>query len=132
MKITPYNTDEVVLAELGARLARARLERNLTQGQLAAEAGVARATLERMEAGRPARLPSFIRVLRVLGLLDGLDRLLPESTPSPLELLKLHGKQRRRAAPAKHDETPGPWTWGDEPTEPTGLTEPEVPMERSP
>jgi transcriptional regulator with XRE-family HTH domain len=117
MKITQQNTDEAVLIELGARLARTRLDRNLTQGQLAAEAGVGRATLERMEAGRSARLPSLIRVLRVLDLLDGLDRLVPESTPSPLELLELRGKQRRRAAPAKHVEGPDAWTWGDEPTE---------------
>lgn len=121
MRITSDNTDEAVLAELGARLARTRLERNLTQAQLADEAGVGTATVERMEAGQTAKLSSVIRVLRVLGLLDGLDRLVPEPTPSPIERLKLAGKQRQRAAGARAarrpDEEPGPWRWGDEPAD---------------
>jgi hypothetical protein len=37
MKITKQVTDEAILAELGGRLARIRLDRNLTQAQLAAE-----------------------------------------------------------------------------------------------
>jgi transcriptional regulator with XRE-family HTH domain len=121
MKITSNNTDDAVLAELGARLARTRLERNLTQAQLAAEAGVGKATVERIEAGEPANVPSLIRVLRVLGLLEGLDRLIPEPVPSPIERLKLHGRQRQRAAPARvgspgdDEPEPAPWRWGDEP-----------------
>lgn len=118
MRITPQHTDEVVLAELGARLARTRLERNLTQEQLATEAGVGRATVERIEAGQSTKVASVIRVLRVLGLLEGLDRLVPEPTPSPLERLKLRGKQRRRATGARasrpRTEEPGPWRWGDD------------------
>jgi transcriptional regulator with XRE-family HTH domain len=128
MMIIAQNTDETVLAELGARLARTRLEANITQGQLAAEAGVGLATLERMEAGQTTKLSSFIRVLRALGLLDALDRLVPEPTPSPLERLKLRGKQRRRAAsparatsPTEHRRAaePRPWSWGDEPVHDT-------------
>ena len=119
MKITSQNTDDTVLGELGARLAHTRLERNLTQRELASEAGVGTATVERMEGGHTVKLSSFIRVLRVLGLLDGLDELVPEPTPSPIERLKLHGKQRRRAASTPPTGTPadeaGPWTWGDEP-----------------
>ena len=119
MNITSLNTDDAVLAELGARLARTRLERNVTQAQLAADAGVGTATVERIEAGEPVKVTSLIRVLRVLGLLEGLDRLVPEPTPSPIEQLKLHGRRRRRAAPARvaggDDEEPGPWRWGDEP-----------------
>ena len=41
MKIENDLTDESVLSELGARLERVRLERNLTQRELAARAGVA-------------------------------------------------------------------------------------------
>jgi transcriptional regulator with XRE-family HTH domain len=119
VKIDEHIADETVLAELGARLERTRLERNLTQRELAAQAGVERKVLVRMEGGESVRLVSFIRVLRALGLLDALDRLVPEPTPSPIELLKLHGRQRRRATgrrrragrPRAQDE---PWRWGDE------------------
>jgi transcriptional regulator with XRE-family HTH domain len=125
MKIDEHIADEAVLAELGARLERTRLERNLTQRELAVQAGVERKVLVRMEGGESVRLVSFIRVLRALGLLDALDRLVPEPTPSPIELLKLQGRQRRRATgrrrragrlPAQDE----PWRWGDETGDATG------------
>jgi transcriptional regulator with XRE-family HTH domain len=121
MKIDEYLTDEAVLAELGERLGRTRLERNLTQRELAAEAGVERKAVQRIEAGEPAKLTSLIRVLRALGLLDGLDRLVPEPLPSPIELLKLHGRSRQRASGKRLHSAPArgqtaPWHWGDERT----------------
>jgi len=119
VEIDKYLTDETVLSELGARLRRTRLERNLTQRELAGEAGVERKVLQRLEAGESVTLVGFIRVLRALGLLDALNQLVSEPTPSPIELLKLHGNRRRRASgarlkgpPAQEQETP--WRWGDE------------------
>lgn len=119
MQISEQLTDDAVLAELGARLARARLERNLTQQKLAQEAGVERKAVLRLEAGDPVMATSLIRVLRALGLLGVLDRLVPEQGPSPIELLELHGKERQRAS-GKRRVHPGegdgaaPWRWGDE------------------
>lgn len=117
MQIKNSNTDDAVLEELGKRLARTRLERNLTQAQLAHEAGLAPLTVLRLERGDAVRLPSLIRVLRVLGLLDALDRLIPEPAPSPIELVKLQGRQRQRASGARASSRPtakGAWHWGDE------------------
>ena len=119
MRIDSQLTDDAVLAELGERLARTRLERNLTQGALANEAGVARKVVHSMEAGTEFKITSLIRVLRALGLLESLDRLVPEPAPSPIELLKLHGKERRRASGTRgrRDAPPTPeepWRWGDE------------------
>jgi transcriptional regulator with XRE-family HTH domain len=118
MQITNLNTDRAVLEELGRRLARTRLERNLTQAQLAHEAGLAPLTVLRLERGDAVRLASLVRVLRVLGLLDALDRLIPEPTPSPIERVKLQGRRRRRASGNHAGATsPAPqdaWRWGDE------------------
>jgi transcriptional regulator with XRE-family HTH domain len=118
MKISGVNADDAILAELGQRLTRTRLERNTTQNQLATEAGVSKSTVERIESGAETRLSSFIRILRVLGLVDRLDQLVPEPLPSPIERLKLQGKRRRRAATvAKVDDASSTtWTWGDEDT----------------
>jgi transcriptional regulator with XRE-family HTH domain len=116
VKIDKQATDDAVLAELGGRLARIRLERNLTQAQLAGEAGVSKRTVERLEAGAVAtQLSVFIRVCRVLGVLDRFETLIPEPVPSPVAQLKLHGRQRRRASTVKTKKSPAKkWQWGDE------------------
>jgi transcriptional regulator with XRE-family HTH domain len=116
MNINASMTDDAVLGELGLRLSRWRLERNLSQTQLGEQAGLGRRTLQRLEAGEAVQLSSFIRVLRVLDLIDALDRLIPEPTPSPLERLKVAGRERKRARPRKADPSDtqaGPWRWGD-------------------
>lgn len=105
-----------MLAELGKRLARLRLEKNLTQAQLAREAGVSRPTLQRLEAGAVAtQLSGFLRVCRTLGLLERFDRLIPETVASPMAQLKQAGRRRKRATGGKTPPPPAKkWTWGDE------------------
>ena len=119
MDIDSQLTDEAVLGEIGERLAALRLARNLTQQELSERAGVARDVIQRLEAGGPVMDANLIRVLRELGLLDALDRLIPAPVPSPLAELKLRGRQRRRAAGGhgRAESPPGerPWRWGDEP-----------------
>lgn len=118
MRINPNGSDALILTELGRRLARTRLECNLSQQHLAHEAGVSKATIERLEAGEPIKSTSLVRVLRALGLLDALDRLIPEPLPSPVERLRLRGRQRQRARSGGGREAPPedakPWRWGDE------------------
>ena len=115
MKIEPKLTETAVLTELGVRLATVRLEQQLSQAELAEQAGLSKRTVERIEAGRSTQLSSLIRVLRVLNLLAGLDQLVPEGAPSPMDLLKLRGKQRKRASPArKKGASRRPWRWGEE------------------
>ncbi|HEY4394258.1 MAG TPA: helix-turn-helix transcriptional regulator [Polyangia bacterium] len=116
MKIESALTDEAVLGELGARIARLRLERNLTQAALAEQAGISKRTLERLESGEVAtQLSPFVRVCRALALLDRLDSFIPEPLPSPVAQLKLQGRTRRRASGSKlTPRKPRKWTW-DEP-----------------
>ena len=116
MKITKQATDEAVLSELGGRLAEVRLERNLTQAQLAAQAGVSKRTVERLESGSVAtQLSGFIRVCRVLDVIERFDLLVQEPVPSPVEQLKLRGRRRQRASAKRKTKTPSKkWKWGDE------------------
>lgn len=97
MKIDTLLSDEAILAELGQRIARRRLELQLTQAAVAELAGVAKRTLERLESGQSAQMSSLIRIIRVLDGLQGLDRLVPETGPRPMDLLKHRGKVRQRA-----------------------------------
>jgi DNA-binding XRE family transcriptional regulator len=98
MRINDQLTNEVILAALGVRAERQRIEAGLTQAELAREAGLSKRTVERIEGGKGCELVMLIRVLRVLRLTDGFNALLPELPPSPMALLKLKGKERRRVA----------------------------------
>ncbi|MFZ1839140.1 MAG: helix-turn-helix domain-containing protein [Dokdonella sp.] len=107
--------DARLLQIMGERISQRRLQRNRSQAHLASEAGVSKRTLERVEAGGSIQLSNFIRILRALDLLDGLDALLPEPLPSPLQQLKLQGRQRQRASTVREPEAASEaWTWNDE------------------
>ena len=114
MKIETGLTDGAILAELGRRLERLRLSRNLTQAEVSEEAGVSKRTLERLETGRSVQLSNFIRLLRTLRIMEGLNLLIPEPQLSPIAQLELRGKVRRRASKKKEllivsEKT---WKWG--------------------
>ena len=114
MKISRLLADEAILTELGERIARRRLDLELTQAAVAEQAGIAKRTLERVESGHSAQLSSLIRILRVLDGLPGLDRMLPEARPSPMELLKRKGRVRQRAPGRRASHPPEkPWSWDD-------------------
>ena len=112
MKISDQLVDEVILSQLGERLGRIRLDRNLTQAELAIEAGVSKRTVERMEAGGATQLVNLVRVCRALGLVEGFETLIPEPVASPVAQLKLRGKTRKRASSVKSTEPAGKWQWG--------------------
>jgi transcriptional regulator with XRE-family HTH domain len=115
MRIENSLVDEQVLKEVGRRLTRCRLDRQFSQAQLGEQSGLSKRTIERLEAGESSQFLSLIRVMRVLKLLDGLELLIPDAGPSPLDLLKLKGKTRKRASSPRRKNTPGsPWRWGDE------------------
>jgi len=118
MKFENLLSDEAVLAEMGQRLTAARLDRRLTQAQLAQAAGVSKRTVERLEDGASAQLTNLVRCLRALGKLEGLERLLPETPVNPLDLLSQVKARRTRVRGSKASgvaETGAPaWVWGDE------------------
>jgi len=115
MRIAEHSTDQSVLREIGARIAAIRLNRNLTQAELADEAGVSKRTVERLESGHSVQIANLIRLFRSLGLLERLEVLFPESAASPVAQLKLQGKKRRRASTKRSPETSKKiWKWGDE------------------
>ncbi|MFQ5328890.1 MAG: helix-turn-helix transcriptional regulator [Thermodesulfobacteriota bacterium] len=120
MKITHTLADDAILTEIGKRVARRRLNLQLTQADLAEESGVSKRTVERIEAGASAQMSSMVRIFRVLELLPGLESIIPEAGPGPMDLLRQKGKVRQRASskrksdrnlPGRSDE---PWSWDDE------------------
>lgn len=115
MKIDDFSTDGAVLVELGRRMAAVRVARQLTQAQLAFEAGVSKRTVERLENGTSVQLDNFIRCLRALGLLSALQGFVPDATDNPILLVRRQGKPRQRVRATLREPPPkGGWTWGDE------------------
>ncbi len=90
-------TDSEILAELGGRLRRYRLQQNVTQEDLSRLAGIGIRTVRNVENGEDTQFSTIIRLLRALGRLDTLDAFLPEAPVSPMELLQTGGRQRNRA-----------------------------------
>lgn len=83
----------------------------MSQQSVADIAGLNRTTVSALERGAPSGLLTMIQVLRALGALDELDLFLHETGPSPLQLAKLKGKQRRRASRRKSGENKGGTDW---------------------
>ena len=107
MKIDRLTPGPAVLVELGARLARVRKQRGLTQEALAEEAGIGVATLRRIEDGNDSRLGSWVRLLLALDMAAALEGLLPEDLRSPMAEAREQSGRRRRS------KTGDP-VWGDE------------------
>ena len=114
MKIDKQLSDEAVLEELGRRLARRRLDLQMTQAEVAEQAGVSKRTVERIEAGGSTQVSSLIRILRALALVDSLDGLVPQEGPRPMDLLKLKRQERKRAVSRRKGRSDRQWQWGDE------------------
>lgn len=120
MKINRDIADEAVLQELGSRIARYRLNRNMTQSALANEAGVSPLTVHRIEHGHSTQALNLIRILRALDLLENLAALIPAPVASPIQQLRMQGKTRKRASSrsassrSKESESDEPWSWGHE------------------
>ena len=111
MEINDNLSDAAVLEELGQRIARYRLNRNMTQGALATESGVSTPTVQRLEKGQSTQASNLIRILRTLKLLENLDALVPEPAISPLQQARMQGKTRQRASSPRKRQTPTRWTW---------------------
>ena len=91
-------TDKALLKEIGQRLRTLRLNRNLSQEQLADSAGISRITVGECERGGSVNMLTMVQILRALDQLENLDALLPAPGLSPLQLAKLKGKARQRAS----------------------------------
>lgn len=100
-------------AALCRRLESIRLSRNMTQQQLAEEAGVSTRTIGRLAKGLGISLDTFIRVLKALGIQHSLEGLLPDPTVRPIERVGVRTGERKRARPAAAGHERPTWSWGD-------------------
>ena len=94
-------SDMAVLNQLGAQLKQMRLNKNLTQQQISNIAGLSRSAISTMENDGNGTMISFVQMLRALEKLEILNSFATEAPISPIQIAKLHGKQRQRASRTK-------------------------------
>ena len=91
-------SDDRLAQLLGKFIKHHRVDKNISQDELATKAGLSRPTISLMERGKSMNLNSIIRVLRVLDLLYLFDAIKITQTISPIEMLKIQEKQRKRSS----------------------------------
>lgn len=87
---------KALAAEIGSRIRQARLNANLTQQEVADQAGVSRKAIAGAESGK-VQLETLLAIMTALQLTSQLDAFLPNQPLSPIQLAKLHGKTRQKA-----------------------------------
>lgn len=90
-------SDKGIEKELGHRIKALRLRKNITQRELAEATTLSLNAIKALESGR-SKLSTLIAVLRELEALDHLDNFIPEISISPMQLVKMQGKVRKRAS----------------------------------
>jgi DNA-binding XRE family transcriptional regulator len=91
-------SDPAILREVGQKIRAFRLQKNLTQEEMAQKIGLNRATIRGIEKGRPSSLLTFIQILRILEKLDLLNDITASPAISPIQMAKLQTKTRQRAS----------------------------------
>ena len=114
LPLIDMKTSQQIGTEIGARMTRLRLSRNVTQAMLAKNAGISTRTLRRFESGEPTTLDTFLRVALALDLGDSILGALPTGQTRPIERTSRSGSERRRARPKPQQEHDPTWTWGDQ------------------
>ncbi|ANJ54663.1 hypothetical protein PMA3_05555 [Pseudomonas silesiensis] len=89
-------TDDAIATSIGARLQEVRLKKNLSQEQVAEQAGISRQTLINILHGK-GTMVNLVAVLRAMGELERLTSLIQAVRPSPLQVIKMAGSPRVRA-----------------------------------
>ena len=113
MKIIGLENNKTILRELGQRVKDIRINKSLTQGELALKAGVSPRTVERLENGENINMDGFLNILRVLNSIQNIDVLIAEQVLSP-EMIFNKKNKRQRASVKQKRENKNSWKWGDE------------------
>ena len=101
MADSSFNSVDELQRLLGDRLQRLRISKNIDQRTTAEKAGLSEKALRNLEAGRGSTIETFLRTLKALDSLDGIDLLVPEPTVSPLMLLRSAKVRQRVRHPRK-------------------------------
>jgi transcriptional regulator with XRE-family HTH domain len=104
MEDITFKTPDELQANLGERLRRLRLSRNIDQRAAAAKAGISERALRNLESGNGSTVETLLRTLKALGYTQGIEMLAPETTVDPLALLHRAKPPQRVRRSRKHQK----------------------------
>ncbi len=111
MRIYGDENNIFLLNEIGERIKDIRISRNMTQEDVAENAGVSLSTVKRIESGKGSTMDNFLRILRLFDLIQNLEILIPGQQQTAEEIYRNIPK-RQRASREKEEKTA--FKWGDE------------------
>ena len=94
-------SDVQIQKKIGEKIKATRLKQNITQDSLADAASISRSSVQKVESGEIKSFDTFLRILRMLGMLDELHHLCEEEQLSPSEyydLVNSAKKEKRKRA----------------------------------
>ena len=100
-----------VLSEIGSRIRGLRIEKNMTQEELAKKSGISLATLNRIENGDDTKFSTIVRVMIQLGQGENFEHLIPRTMP---DFKKLYLGEKTRQRVRKKQPDTKLWQWGED------------------
>lgn len=91
-------SEQQLLQEIGKRIKAIRLNLNLSQKELGQQIGKGAEEISKIEGGKPITFTSFLRIMRALDKLEHIDNAIKAPGISPMKMLELQEKQRKRAS----------------------------------
>ncbi|WP_051309837.1 helix-turn-helix domain-containing protein [Desulfogranum japonicum] len=104
MAINLALTNRAIAKEIGGRLKQRRLNKNISQREVAEIAGISITAVQGAEKGETTLL-TIIKILRVFREVDALELFLPEVEESPLLLVKKEKNRRKKATGKRSGST---------------------------
>ena len=101
MKRFDFSTAPELCTEFGLRLKQQRLLKNISQEELAIQAGLGSSTIQRFEQGKGGTFENFLRMVIALGLVRELEALLLPVKNSIEDVLSLQETSQRQRVSRK-------------------------------
>lgn len=97
------HSDKSILSEIGNFITQKRIQRQMTQAELAQKAALSRSTVSLMERGESISLNNLLKILRILDSLYILQSFIVREQRSPMALAKEEQKKKAKRVSRKKD-----------------------------
>lgn len=98
-----YRSPTELQVELGSRLRALRIDRGLSQEELASKAGLGRRAIVDLENGAGSSVATLVKALHAMGAADVISRIAPQATVSPVAVFRGNKERKRVGRPRRKE-----------------------------